>query len=506
MKNQNKDYENLKKISKKARVLSGVSSLLEWDQETYMPEGASEIRGEQLKTLAGIVHKEKTSPKFKKALSKLIDIETGTILNDQLSEPQKAALKVWRDDYRKDTALPAKFVENFAEITSKSILVWRNSKKTNSFLHFAPYLEKIVQMNKKKADYLGYQDNPYDALLDCFEPGLTTNEVLHIFTELKQGIVSLLSKIQSAAPVDDSLLNGDFSKEKQIEFSEQILHAMGYEKKYGRLDFSAHPFSSAAHPTDSRITTRIHSSALMSNISVVLHEAGHALYEMGLPQETYGTPLGDSISLGMHESQSRWWETRIGQSKAFWSYYLPLLKKYFPQISNISLEDFYRAINKVSPSMIRVDADEVTYGLHVILRFEMEKDLINGNLKIRDIPEVWNEKMEKLLGLKPKNPAEGCLQDIHWSMGSFGYFPTYTLGNLYAAQLFEAFNQVHSDWEERLRQGELIFIKEWLNENIHRFGRQYRSQELIKKVTGQDFSASPYLQYLNQKYASIYQF
>lgn len=506
MKSNNKNYDALKAISKKARTLGGISSLLEWDQETYMPEGAAPIRGEQLKVLAGIIHKERTSPRFKKVLGKLIDLKTGEILDPQLSEPQKAAVKEWREDYRKETALPAKFVQDFAELTSKSIVVWRNAKKTEGFLHFAPFLEKLVLMNRKKADYLGYQDNPYDALLDCFEPGLTTQEVTTIFSKLRDGIVKLLGKITSAKEIDDSLLFGNFNREKQIEFSHEILKHMGYDQHFGRLDFSAHPFSSAAHPTDSRITTRIHPQSLISNISVILHEAGHALYEMGLPQEEYGSPLGESISLGMHESQSRWWETRIGQSKVFWQHYLPLLKKYFPEIEKISLDDFYRAMNKVSPTMIRVEADEVTYGLHVILRFEMERDLINGTLKIRDIPDAWNEKMEQLLGIKPSCYSEGCLQDIHWSMGSFGYFPTYTLGNLYAAQLFKAFEQKQPDWQARVSKGELIFIKDWLNENIHRFGRQYRSKNLVKKITGEAFSEKPYLDYLNHKYQDIYGF
>jgi carboxypeptidase Taq len=280
---------------------------------------------------------------------------------------------------------------------------------------------------------------------------------------------------------------------------------MGFDFNQGRLDQSSHPFSSSPHPTDNRITTRFHATSLLSCISVILHEGGHALYEKGLPVEQYGTPLGSAISLGMHESQSRWWETRIGQNKSFWTHYLPKLQKYFPNdLKNVKLDPFYRAINKVEPSLIRVEADEVTYPLHVILRFEMEKALIEGSLKVRDIPEAWNSKMQELIGVTPATNSEGCLQDIHWAMGGFGYFPTYTLGNLYAAHLFEAFAKAHPDWEKQIASGNLMFITNWLHENIHQHGRRYTSQELLKKVTGKAFTADAYIKYLNSKYKDIY--
>ena len=282
---------------------------------------------------------------------------------------------------------------------------------------------------------------------------------------------------------------------------------MGYGPQNGRLDLSSHPFSSASHPTDSRITTRIHKTSLISCISVILHEAGHALYEMGLPKEHYGSPLGDAISLGMHESQSRWWETRIGQSKPFWQHYMPLLKDQFKgTLDHINLENFYKALNKVEPSLIRVEADEVTYPLHVILRFEMECALIEGSLKVIEIPEAWNAKMKELLGISPTNNTEGCLQDIHWAMGGFGYFPTYTLGNIYASQLFEPFAKQHPDWEKMVSSGELHFITKWLNEAVHKHGKRYNSQEILKLATGNESTATPYINYLQNKYQDIYQF
>lgn len=499
------DYAKLYKLSHHARILSGISSLLNWDQETYMPQGAASIRALQEATLAGMIHEQKSNKKFRSALAKLIDIPSGTILATDLSQEKQAALKQWRRDYIQDHALPKKFVTEFAKLSSHSVLAWREAKQTNSFSKFAPFLEKLIDMSRKKADFLGYQKHPYDALLNQFEPDMTTEQTSLIFTDLKKSIVSLLKKISASKQIDDRFLHGDFPHDKQLEFSHLILKDMGYSLEHGRLDLSSHPFSSSSHPTDSRITTRIHPTSVMSCISVILHEAGHALYEMGLPQEHYGSPLGDAISLGMHESQSRWWETRIGQSQPFWQYYLPLLKKQFKgKFDRVDLKTFYRAINKVEPSLIRVDADEVTYPLHVILRFELERALIEGTLDVKQIPEAWNAKMKELLGIEPTTNADGCLQDIHWAMGAFGYFPTYTLGNIYAAQLFESFEKKHPDWESKVAAGNLLFITQWLHEAVHRHGRRYTSEEVLKKATGKAATPKPYIAYLQNKYQSIY--
>lgn len=499
------DYAKLYKLSHHARILSGISSLLNWDQETYMPQGAASIRALQEATLAGMIHEQKSNKKFRSALAKLIDIPSGTILATNLSQEKQAALKQWRRDYIQDHALPKKFVTEFAKLSSHSVLAWREAKQTNSFSKFAPFLEKLIDMSRKKADFLGYQKHPYDALLNQFEPDMTTEQTSLIFTDLKKSIVSLLKKISASKQIDDRFLHGDFPHDKQLEFSHLILKDMGYSLEHGRLDLSSHPFSSSSHPTDSRITTRIHPTSVMSCISVILHEAGHALYEMGLPQEHYGSPLGDAISLGMHESQSRWWETRIGQSQPFWQYYLPLLKKQFKgKFDRVDLKTFYRAINKVEPSLIRVDADEVTYPLHVILRFELERALIEGTLDVKQIPEAWNAKMKELLGIEPTTNADGCLQDIHWAMGAFGYFPTYTLGNIYAAQLFESFEKKHPDWESKVAAGNLLFITQWLHEAVHRHGRRYTSEEVLKKATGKAATPKPYIAYLQNKYQSVY--
>lgn len=500
-----KDYEKIQEKSRLSSILSGISSLLDWDQETHMPPAGAGIRSEQLKVLAGLTHKAKTNPSFAKDLSKLIDLKKGTIIAKGLTAKQKAALKVWRRDYVQESCFPSSFVEESAQLCSQAVNAWRIAKTQDSFSIFAPFLEKIINMNRKKADFLGYEKHPYDALLDLYEPGITTAEVGTTFTFIRKSITDLLSKIKKAKQVDDHFLFGKFDSTKQLAFGRFLMESLGYDSSKGRLDVSEHPFSSSCHPTDCRITTRIHPTSIMSNISVVMHESGHSLYAMGLPEEHYGSPLGEAISLGMHESQSRWWETRIGQSKAFWEFFLPHLKKTFPKkFDNITLDTFYKAVNKVVPSFIRVDADEVTYSLHVILRFELEKALIEGSLSVNEIPEAWNAKMQELLGLIPSNNAEGCLQDIHWSMGAMGYFPTYTLGNLYASHLFATFEKQNPDWQKRVSKGELLFVKEWLNKNVHHYGRQYTSKELLKHVTGKAFSAEAYISYLNNKYKDIY--
>lgn len=498
-------YDKVKDLSHHFHVLSGISSLLDWDQETHMPPGAAEIRSEQLKTLAGMIHNEKTGAPFRKALGELVDIENGKILAKGLKPEQEAALERWRTDYKKSVALPTSFVEEFAKLTSQAVLGWRDAKEKGKFKDFAPLLTKIVDMQRKKADLIGYEEHPYDALLDAYEPGITTKEISTLFTSTRKEISALLKKILASKQIDDSIIHTKVSAEKQMLLGKKILLDMGYQEANGRVDLSSHPFSSSCHPTDSRITTRIDVNNPISNISVLLHEGGHSLYEMGLPVEHYGTPLCEAQSLGVHESQSRWWETRIGQSSAFWKHYLPLLKSTFKgKYEDLTLSQFYKAINKVSPTFIRVDADEVTYPLHVILRFELEVAMIEGKLKVKDLPEAWNAKMQELLQITPPNDAKGCLQDIHWAMGAFGYFPTYTLGNMYAAHLFEKFEKVQPQWEAKVAKGDLAFIREWLHEAIHQHGRRYETKELLKKATGKNFTAAPYIDYLNEKYSKIY--
>lgn len=498
-------FSEVHELSKTATLFESIHNLLEWDQETYMPKEAIDYRGQQLELMASLVHKHRTSPSFKKALSKLINLETGAIEDDTLTIEQIAAAREWRRDYLKSSKLPSSFVKQLAKLSSKSIHVWSEAKRHNDFKQFAPYLEKIVALNKKKADYLGFKEHPYDALLDLYEPEMTTAYLTPLFAKLKIALTELLKGIQAKPKNHHHFFKHDYAAHSQIRFGHHLLEAMGFTKEMSRLDLSSHPFCNSLNPKDVRMTTRIIPNQPLSNIFSVIHEGGHGIYEAQLNESMYGTPLCSAISLGLHESQSRFWETIIGRSLPFWQHFFPLLQKEFPmQLGNANLDDFYKAVNNVESSLIRVEADEVTYCLHVIIRFELEKSLIEGSLKVKDLPLAWNDKMRTYLGISPSSDGEGCLQDIHWSMGAMGYFPTYALGNLYAAQFFESFEKAHPYWKERVSKGELLFIKEWLKENLHKYGRQYTPHEIVKKITGRDLEEKPYVKYLNEKYKKIY--
>lgn len=501
-----KAYQKLFALSKQAAVYTSISNVLGWDQETYMPKEAISLRALQSGALATLVHKQQTSTEYAKILDSLIDIETGALHFTHCSEQQKASLREWRRDYLLAVKLPSEFVEEFAHVTSSAIHAWQEARPNNDFKLFAPYLEKIVLLNRKKADYLGYKDHPYDALIDSFEPEMKTATLTALFERLKIPLTSLIKKIQTKQDPDDSFLHQPYQHDRQLAFSKQLLKDMGFSEGFSRLDESAHPMCIPIHPKDMRMTTRIYPANVIVNILSTVHEGGHGLYHIHLPEEYFGTPLCEAASLGIDESQSRTWETFIGRSLPFWQHYFPKLKKIFPdQLKTITTEQFYNAINIVEPSMIRVDSDEVCYNLHIMLRFELEKSLIEGKLKPAEIPDAWNDKMLEYLSIIPKTHSEGCLQDIHWSMGAMGYFPTYTLGNLYTGQFFETFSNDHPNWETRVASGDLQFISDWQKEHIHRFGRQFPPGELCKKVSGKPLSEKPYLNHLEKKYSLIYQ-
>ncbi len=498
-------YTQLAEKSKSIHLYNSILMLLHWDQETYMPPGAIGPRSEQIAQLSHLVHEERSSKAFKALLEKLVHMGNGNLKVKHLSKAQQAAVREWRKEYIRATKLPATFVKNFSQVTSEASQIWATAKKENNFKLFAPFLSKIIELNREKAEIYGFEEHPYDALLEAYEPCMTSSRISHLFNGLQQELTQLLKKISAAKQIDARFLQKTVSEAKQKEIGEFFSQMMPVDTGYTRLDLSSHPFSMAMHPKDSRITTRILPKAFVSNIFSVLHEAGHSMYEMGLPADTWGTPLSEATSLSVHESQSRWWETLIGRNLPFWKHAYPLLQKKLPQVlGKVSLDRFYRAINRVSPSFIRVEADEVTYCLHVILRFEIEKQLIEGTLSVADLPDAWNERFKELFGLTPPTHAQGCLQDIHWSLGDFGYFPTYALGNLLAAQFFGAFSKEHPDWADQVAKGELSFIREWLKENIHRYGKQYNTDEFAKRVTGKPLSEAAYCHYLKKKYSEIY--
>lgn len=498
-------YQLLQDISKSAAIFSGISSLLEWDQETYMPKEGIEARSSQIEKIAGLVHKEKTSKRFGKLLSQLIDLESGQVLDATLTEPHRAALREWRRDYLRSVKLPSAFVQDFAKTGSASMHAWSVAKQKGDFKLFLPHLKKVVSLCRKKADILGYTEHPYDALVDLYEPEMKTSQLTLLFGRLKIPLTNLLKSILARPQPDLSFLHKSYAHEKQTAFGKLLLEAMGFDKSFSRLDESVHPMCVTVHPRDIRMTTRIYPNLPLSNILSVIHEGGHGLYEAGLPTEEYGTPLCEAASLGIHESQSRLWESIIGRGLPFWRHFFPLLQEAFPEhLAAVRLEEFHHAVNLVKASFIRVEADEVTYNLHIMVRFELEKALIEGSLKPEDVPDAWNEKMRLYLGISPSSDIEGCLQDIHWSMGGFGYFPTYALGNLYAAQFFEAFATDHPDWKNQISNGNLKQLRSWLNQKIHRFGRQYIPEELCERATGKPLSEKPFVNYLEQKYKPLY--
>lgn len=489
-----------------ASHLQGIEALLGWDQETYMPEGAGAARAEQVAYITTLMHAKLVGDPLKDALEELIDLQTGELRIMTLKDRETRQLKeIWRD-YRQEATLPSTFVTDLAKHASVSQQAWVRARKDNDFSFFEPFLTRMVQLQKEKAQYLGVGATPYDSLLDQFEPDMTSEKVAVIFQDIRDRLVPLIKKIQEVKHrVNGSVLTREYDLDLQWDFGIAMLKAIGFDDHIGRQDRSAHPFTTSTHPTDVRTTTRLRENDLKSALLSTLHEGGHALYEQGLPLEEYGNPLGQAISLGIHESQSRLWENLVGLSPSFWRYAYPKLQAKFPdQLRNTDRDMFYAAINRVRPSMIRVEADEATYNLHIMLRFEIEKMLINDDFPVKDLPGLWNEKMEEYLGITPANDAEGVLQDVHWSFGAFGYFPTYTLGNLYSVQFF---NQIQKDipgLDDLYARGDFSGLLGWLRENIHSKGRSRKAEELVQDLTGQELSAQPFMDYLEAKYKKIY--
>ncbi|MFC1481919.1 carboxypeptidase M32 [Candidatus Neomarinimicrobiota bacterium] len=488
--------------------LRRVAALLNWDQETYMPVNGGFARGEQLSLILSLAHTRFIGSEFEKSLGQLVDLESGNLTADGIDERQgKMVQAVWRD-WSRAKKIPTEFVAKFAVLTSESQQAWFLAKEDNDFPLIEPYLVRIVEMKRQEAEYVGYKTEPYDALLEDFEPDISTGELIDLFEALLPTLRKLVQDIDpSKNPYVRSILTQEYDEQRQWDFSLRVLRDMGFDMSRGRLDQSKHPFTTDFHPSDVRITTRLNPSDFASGFFGSIHEGGHALYEQGMDERHFGTPLAEAISLGVHESQSRLWENYVGRSREFWQFYFPRLQRQFQeQLGAVTLDAFYRAINAVQPTPIRVEADEVTYNLHIILRFELERALINGDARVSDLPDLWNGKMEQYLGLTPKDDTTGLLQDIHWSIGAFGYFPTYTLGNIYGRQIFEAALTDMDDLPALIAKGDLLTLRKWLREKVHTVGRIKTPKELIKSITGNELSVKPFLTYLVTKYKEIYQF
>ncbi len=493
----------LKTILNEVADLNAASALLGWDQQTYMPAGSAEGRGNQLATLGQIAHIKFTSDEVGRLLE---DLEPQVAQLDPDSDAARL-VKVTRREYDKNTKVPTEWVAEFARVTTVGQQVWQEARIENNFARFQPYLEKIIDLRRQYAAIFAPYDHVYDPLLDDFEPGMKTAEVKEIFGKLRPQQVELIKAIADRPQVDDSFLRQTFAEQKQWDFGVEVITKMGYDWQHGRQDRSAHPFTTNFGIDDVRITTKFLPDFVSSAIFSTVHETGHALYEQGVDHALERTPLAGGASLGMHESQSRLWENLVGRSYPFWQHFYPRLQEFFPgQLGNVSLDAFYKGINKVQPSLIRIEADEATYNLHIMLRLELEIALIEGSLQVKDLPQAWNSRMQEYLGVTPTNDKNGVLQDIHWSGGMVGYFSTYALGNLISAQLWERINQDIPDLPDQIRKGEFSALLGWLRNNIHRHGAKYESQELVKRITGSKIDPAPYMRYLTDKFSKVYGF
>ncbi len=474
------------------------SALLSWDQETYMPEGGAELRARQQSTLAGISHDMFTA----ESLGKLLD----QLENDaSLDERQKANVMQTIKDYRKAKKYTRVFVEEMSQSISEAFNAWQEAKSKNDFSLFAPKLKKLVELKRKECEMLGYKEYAYDSLLDLHEPGLTTKEVEALFDEVRASLVPFVKSIAAKPLHSTALLHHSYSKTAQWDFSVHVLKAMQFDFKYGRQDISVHPFTINFGAQDVRVTTRIDEHNLSDCVTGTIHESGHALYEQGLPASEYGLPSGEAVSLGIHESQSRLWENNVGRSFAFWKGQFTVLQKHFPeQLKNSTAQDIFSAINVVQPSFVRINADELTYHFHIMIRFEVEKALFEKEIEVEDIPAFWNQRYKDYLGIDVPSAAEGCLQDVHWSHGSFGYFPTYSLGSFYAAQFFNKAKKDIPTLEKEIEEGNYSSLLKWLRENIHQHGKRYEAKELCERVTGEKLSFSYFMEYAKEKYGLLY--
>ena len=496
-------YAELIRRVRAVSLLNSCGSLLHWDQQTYIPPKGSAHRAEQLALVAGLAHNQFTASEIGELLSQAA--QAGAAREPR--SPTAANIREIRRAYDRATRVPAKLVEELARTSALAHDVWVEARRASDFERFRPWLAKLVALKREEAAAIGAGGVLYDALLDEYEPGETVERLTPVFRELRKALVDLVGRIAGSPKRPDlSILHRAYPIAAQEAFGKTVVAAFGFDFQAGRLDVTTHPFCSGIGPGDTRLTTRYNLHDFGDAFFSILHEAGHGLYDQGLDSEHYGTPMGEAVSLGLHESQSRLWENFVGRSLAFWEHWLPRARQVFPDaLTGVGLDAFVFAINDVRPSLIRVDADEATYNLHILLRFELERALIGGDLPVADLPVAWADGMERFLGIKPPDDAQGCLQDIHWSGGSFGYFPTYTLGNLYAAQFFAKARADLGDLEEQFRRGEFVPLKDWLNRKIHREGQRYRAAELVVAVTGEPLNPSYLLRHLTEKLGTLYE-
>ncbi len=486
--------EHLREIGK----LESALALLGWDQRTNLPRKGHPARAEVIGKLTKMVFELSVSDKLGEYLEDLQGREG-------LTDEERASVRVVGKSYRRHKAIPPAFYEEYAIASSRSETVWEEAKEKSDFRLFQPHLARMIDYARRFAEYYGYEDSPYDALIEEFEPGMTSAELRTIIEPLRSELVPFIKRLQQEGRrPDDKFMQGTFPEEMQRTLSLRALTAMNYDFDAGRLDQTVHPFTTTIGPSDVRVTTRFLPHNILSGLASSMHEGGHALYDQGIPDDLRWSGLDEGASYGIHESQSRMWENLVGRSRPFWQFFAPIAGKIVPQLAPIPAEALYRAANIAEPSLVRVEADEVTYNLHIMLRFELEEGLITGRIDTADLPELWRDAMQRYLGVVPEDDAHGVLQDVHWSSGLFGYFPSYMLGNLYSAQFFAAVRKEIPDLDEKIARGKLSELLAWLREKIHQYGKIYEPKELIERVTGHAPDSSHFVRYIVDKYTDIY--
>lgn len=492
------DYTRYTELLSEIADISYATALLHWDLETYMPKNGHARRAQQIGTLSKLAHEKLVDPELKK----LVD---GLLADLPKEKKQARNIELTARDLKRKTLFDAKFVEETSRATSEAFYHWQEAKKANDFSIYAPYLQKVIDLKRKEAGIVGFEDHPYDALCDEYEPDCTVEKLDRLFDGVKNDLKPLLDAIKAKPQVNDSFMDQYFNHNNQWDFGIEVLKDMGYDFDGGRQDLSSHPFTINFGAKDVRVTTRVSEETFNEMLWSCIHEGGHALYEQGLPDSDYGLPSGSAVGLGIHESQSRLWENNVGRSLAFWEWKFARLKEIFPtQFEGVSAMDFFKAMNKVEPSLIRVNADELTYHFHILIRYEIEKAIMEEKLNAADLPSAWNAKYKEYLGVDVPSDSQGVLQDIHWSHGSIGYFPTYSIGSFYAAQFHAAAEKQIGTLDPNDARPYLKNLLGWLRENIHQYGRQYGSDELSERITGEPLNAKYFMDYAQKKYGVIY--
>jgi carboxypeptidase Taq len=494
------DLQRLRALLGEIEDLKKVDSLLGWDQRVNMPPGGAETRGQQQATVGRLAHERQTSAELGRLLEALRR-DAASMDPDGIDARLITAAS---RDFDRAVRVPASHVEELAQVTAGAYQAWHEARGSSRFAIFEPWLVKVVDLARRYAGYFPGAAHPYDPLLDQYEPGMTSADVRRIFGPLREKQAALVKKAAARPPVDDSFLRQPFDEAAQLAFGREVITRFGFDWNRGRQDFAPHPFCEGISTGDVRITTRVDPRFLSMALFGTMHEAGHALYEQGFDAELARTPLASGASLAVHESQSRLWENLVGRSRPFWACFYPRLQELFPQLRGVELDRFWRGINAVRPSLIRVEADEATYNLHIMLRMENEIGLLDGTIAVKDLPRAWNARMQEFLGVQPPDDARGVLQDVHWSTGALGYFPTYALGNLVSVQLWEKLRDEVGGVDDQVAAGRFDGLLTWLREKVHRHGRVFPPQELVRRVTGSAIDAAPYLRYLERKLGDVY--